>query len=98
MTNQVKAVSENSRLKPGFGIICAKCRKLTHGLIIAASLAFVACFTFCTVWALVRHGQSGYSFDPAYIPESSHLSQISKIAVISPWAYPITEKRPTNRC
>ena len=68
------------------GLLCVYFRRVIHIVMVVAALLFVVGFTFCTVWALCAHG-SAYSYDPAFLPDSSAFSQISKIAVISPWAF-----------
>ena len=69
------------------GLLCSGCRKAPQTIMIVSALTFVAGFTLCAVTALLRHGQSGFSYDPLFLSESSSIAQISRIAVISPWAF-----------
>ena len=69
------------------GVFCANSRKAIHIVMIVSALVFVAGFSFLSVYALINHGASGFSYDPAFIPDSSSFSQIARIAVISPWAF-----------
>lgn len=69
------------------GIFCARCRKAVNGVMVTSASLFVVGFTFCTAWALAKHGQTSFNFDPLLLPDASALSQIAKIAVISPWAF-----------
>ena len=66
------------------GIMCVKVRKGINAVMTVSALTFVLGFTFCTLWALAHHGESGFSFDPMFLPDSSSLLQIARIAVISP--------------
>ena len=68
------------------GVLCANSRRIPHRVMIVSALVFIAGFALCTVWALIRHGESGFSFDPAYA-SGSPFRQIVRIAAISPWAF-----------
>ncbi|MCR5329776.1 MAG: amino acid permease, partial [Lachnospiraceae bacterium] len=48
---------------------------------------FFGILVIVSVIAFVMHGNSGGSFDPAFVPERSEVEQIIRIAVISPWAF-----------
>ena len=69
------------------GLLCSGCRKAPQTIMVVSALTFVAGFTVCAIAALLRHGQSGFSLEPLYLSESSSIAQISRIAVISPWAF-----------
>ena len=68
------------------GLLCAKSSRLPNKIMIAAALVFAAGFIFCAVTAAVRH-ESSFSYAPLYTENASAVSQIIRIAVISPWAY-----------
>ena len=68
------------------GLLCAHSSRLPNKIMIAAALVFAAGFTFCAVTAAVRHGSS-FSYAPLYTEDAGAVSQIIRIAVISPWAY-----------
>ena len=70
-----------------FGLICANFRRIVNILMIISAFLFTVGFTFCTVWALVSHHSSGFGFDPLFVPDSNALLQVTRVAVISPWAF-----------
>ena len=51
------------------------------------AVVFVAGFTFCTIFALISHANGSFSFEPLFVPDSNQLMQVTRIAVISPWAF-----------
>ena len=67
-----------------FGFLCARFRKLSILLMIVLVLLLAAGITVCFVGSMVGGRQS---MNPAYVPDASAVSQILKIAVISPWAF-----------
>ena len=67
-----------------FGYLCARQRRVANGLMIALALLFTAGIAACFAGALLG---KGFTVQPAYIPDASALSQVVKIAVISPWAF-----------
>lgn len=68
-------------------LLCSRSRKIPHKIEIISALAFVAGFTVCAIAALLRHNNSGFSFEPAFLDGTPSLAQIVHIAVISPWAF-----------
>ena len=69
------------------GLLCAKSRKLPHDLNIIFVFAFAVILTLCSVFTLFRHSTSSFTFEPAFLPDSSIFRQIVHIAVITPWAF-----------
>ena len=69
------------------GLLCMRSKKIPQTLVIIMSFIFMGVVTFCAVFALSKHGSSGYTFDPLYLPDHRRFSQIVHIAVISPWAF-----------
>lgn len=69
------------------GILCAKCRKCINRIMAVSAPLFVAGFIFCTLWAIINHKNGNFSFEPLFLSESSSITQIARIAVISPWAF-----------
>ena len=69
------------------GLLCAKTSRLTARLMVVLVLLFTAGITICFVVAVARHGASGMSMDPAFIPDKAALGQVVRIAFISPWAF-----------
>ena len=68
-------------------LLCSRSRKIPHKIEIISALAFVGGFTLCAILALLRHKNSGFSFEPAFLEGIPSLTQIVHIAVISPWAF-----------
>ena len=69
------------------GLLCANSRKVPQWIMIAAALIFVGGFTLCALWAVFSHSGSGFSYRPYFLTNTSAISQIVRIAVISPWAF-----------
>lgn len=69
------------------GLFCAFCKRAVNAVMIAAAFLFVAGFALCAVLALIYHPNSGFDFRPFFQSDSAAISQIAKIAVISPWAF-----------
>ena len=67
-----------------FGVVCARCKKIMNALMIFLACLFSAGIVVCFIGALTG---GSLSFEPAFVPDSSSLSQIVNIAVISPWAF-----------
>ena len=66
-------------------LLCMKWEKVMDKLMIVLALMFCAGIGVCFVGAVFGGGSGMLS--PAYVPDSAALSQIIKIAVISPWAF-----------
>ena len=66
------------------GLLCMRHYRITDILMIVLACLFTAGIVICFAGAWLGGGRS---FQPAYVPDSSALSQIVKIAVISPWAF-----------
>ena len=69
------------------GCLCMKSKKATARAMEIMALVFTAGITACFVVAMVRHGGSGMTMDPAFIPDASAFRQVIHIAFISPWAF-----------
>ena len=67
-------------------LLCLRGCRLSNRIMSIAALIFTAGFTFCAVFALLRHDLS-LSYAPLYIEGSDALGQIVRIAAISPWAF-----------
>ena len=68
-------------------LLCTFSRRIPQYIMIAMAVIFIGSVLVCAATALVKHGGSGYSFDPQYIPDKRQINQIVRIAVISPWAF-----------
>ena len=64
--------------------LCFRHRMAMVRVMIGMALFFAFAITVCFFAGLAR---SGFSFSPAYVPDRGALSQVVKIAVISPWAF-----------
>ncbi len=69
------------------GLLCTSRRKLAARLMIGMVILLSVMITVCFLAAIFRHGGSGYSMQPAMIPEKNELMQVIRIACISPWAF-----------
>ena len=69
------------------GLLCVRGRKGINKIMVISAVTFVVGFTFCTIWALISHSRGSFSYEPLYLPDSLPISQIARIAVISPWAF-----------
>jgi len=61
--------------------------KLTARIMTALAFIFVIGISVCFAVAMIKHPSSGMTMKPAFIPDASHLRQITHIAFISPWAF-----------
>lgn len=69
------------------GLLCIRSRKVPQLLVIVMTFVFIGVVVVCSAAALMRHGNSGFSYEPVYLPDRTVLRQIVRIAVISPWAF-----------
>ena len=69
------------------GLLCIKSKKATATLLVAMVLLFTAGITFCFAAAMLGCRRSGMSMSPAFLPDTSVLRQVIRIAFISPWAF-----------
>ena len=67
-----------------FGLLCTGSRRALATLLTAFALCFTAAIAISFFWAM---GGKTSAFDPAYVPDATVLSQVMKIAFISPWAF-----------
>ena len=66
------------------GFLCIRLEKLVDVLMIALAVLFTVGIAVCFIGGFAGGGRE---LKPLYLPDSSELSQIVKIAVISPWAF-----------
>ena len=69
------------------GWLCMKSKKTTARIMVAMVLLFTAGITVCFAVAMLGHGRSGMTMGPAFLPDTSVLKQVTRIAFISPWAF-----------
>ena len=68
-------------------LVCIRFKKSILNIMIGLVLLFTAAITICFIVAVVKHTGGTYSYEPHFAPDKSSLSQIIKIACISPWAF-----------
>ena len=66
----------------GVGWLCIRFKKLMNKAMTALALVFAAGIVICFVGAIFSRGRS---MAPAFVPDAAALSQVVRIAVISPW-------------
>ena len=69
-----------------FSLLCIKFKKLIGYLMIGMAAVFTLGITVCCLGAFFSDG-NGYSCEPFFVEGSSALSQIIRIACMSPWAF-----------
>ena len=65
-------------------VLCATQKNLLAKAMIVMALFFTAGIIICFAAAIFKHGPA---FSPGYVPDHRRLSQIARVAVISPWAF-----------
>ncbi|MBO4683773.1 MAG: amino acid permease [Desulfovibrio sp.] len=66
-----------------FSLVCTGSKKATALLMLGFAICFTLAVTVCFLWA----ASSAPAFDPPFVPDAAVLSQVAKIAIISPWAF-----------
>ena len=69
------------------GLLCMKSKKATARSMEMLALVFTVGITVCFVAAMVGHGATGMTMEPAFLPDRSAFKQVMRIAFISPWAF-----------
>ncbi len=69
------------------GLLCMKSKKTTARLMVVMVLIFTAGITVCFAVAMLGHSRAGMTMSPAFLPDTSVLRQVVRIAFISPWAF-----------
>ena len=69
------------------GLLCMKSKRATATLMVVMVLLFTVGITFCFAVAMTGHSRSGMTMSPAFLPDTSVLRQVIRIAFISPWAF-----------
>ena len=67
-------------------LLCANSTRIPQIFMIVMAVLFIGILIISAVLCFIHHDAS-YSFEPGYVPDRSHLTQIVRIAVISPWAF-----------
>ena len=68
-------------------LLCMKSKKLTARAMVATVLLFTVGITTCFVVAMMGHGSTDMTMDPAFLPDKSAFRQVVRIAFLSPWAF-----------
>ncbi len=69
------------------GLLCMKSKKATARAMVVMALIFTVGITVCFVAAMLGHKGSGMTMSPAFLPDTSVVRQVVRIAFISPWAF-----------
>ncbi len=69
------------------GLLCMKSKKATARIMVVMVMLFTTGITVCFIAALFGHSRSGMTMSPSFLPDTSVLRQILRIAFISPWAF-----------
>lgn len=69
------------------GFVCRLRRRGVSIASIAMVAAIIAGIVACFAAAMGQHGQTGFSFEPAFLPDSNPLVQVLGIACMSSWAF-----------
>ncbi len=69
------------------GILCVTSKKMSEIIMIVLALTFTVGITVCFIASFFNLGGDMSTFDPVFIPKKSAISQIIRIACISPWAF-----------
>lgn len=70
-----------------FTVLSARFKKLLTGAVIFFSVLLTAGITVCFFAAMIKHGGSGFDFEPLFTEKGAPLAQVVKIACITPWAF-----------
>ena len=68
-------------------LLCMKSKRDTAWAMVVLVLLFTVGITVCFVAAMVGHGGTGMTMEPAFVPDKSVFRQVVRIAFISPWAF-----------
>ncbi len=69
------------------GLLCIKSKKNTARIMVVMVLLFTIGITVSFAAAMFGYRRSGMTMSPAFLPDTSVLRQIVRIAFISPWAF-----------
>ena len=68
-------------------LLCMNSKTATARSMVVMALVFTVGITVCFVAAMIGHGSTDMTLEPAFIPDKSALRQVMRIAFISPWAF-----------
>ena len=68
-------------------VLCMVSKVATARCMEVLAIAFTVGITVCFAAAMLGHGSSGMTMEPAFLPEPGAFRQVVRIAFISPWAF-----------
>ena len=68
-------------------LLCMKSKKATARSMVVLVLVFTVGITLCFAAAMLGHGSTGMSMEPAFVPDKGEFQQVVRIAFLSPWAF-----------
>ncbi len=66
-------------------LLCMKSKKATARSMVVLVLVFTVGITLCFAAAMLGHGSTGMSMEPAFVPDKGEFQQVVRIAFLSPW-------------
>ncbi len=69
------------------GMLCITSKRISEIIMIILAVTFTAGITVCFIASFLHLGGDMSTFNPAFIPDKSAVSQVVRIACISPWAF-----------
>ena len=67
--------------------LCMKSKMATARSMEALALLFTIGITICFIAAMVGHGNTDMTMEPAFVPDKEAFRQVVRIAFLSPWAF-----------
>ena len=67
--------------------LCIKSKKATVRSMEVLVLLFTIGITLCFIVAMLGHGNTGMTMEPAFVPDKDVFQQVVRIAFLSPWAF-----------
>ena len=68
-------------------LLCAKTKRGTANSMVVLVLVFSVGITVCFIAAMIGHGSTKMTMEPAFVPDKSIFRQVMRIAFLSPWAF-----------
>ena len=68
-------------------LLCIRSKRMAAHVMVVLVAVFSIGILLCFLAALFGHSGEGRSFAPGFVPESGAVSQVLRIALISPWAF-----------
>lgn len=68
-------------------LMCIRSKELTARAMVVLALVFTVGITACFLVAMAKHGGTGMTMAPAFVPDKSAFQQVVRIAYLSLWAF-----------